>query len=685
MITVDVDEKYVSYQNGSYTMIPTAVVGGNYPVPVATAFDNYSGVLDVETKVYHNYISETGRRSYKIQKDNTFKVDKTGNYTIVYKATDAMGNTSELLYGITAVEQLDDPLAISIDTAAAKVSGVCGEKIAAAAQSVTGGSGDVNVTITATCGETTLDVTKGYFIPEQAGEWTVTYVAKDYAGIEVSTSYTVTVELGTIPVFVDEPVLPKYIVSGIGYTVPTVKANDYSTGTKVELVADMILKDANGETRYKAGETFTPVANAEDPVITLIFTIGGAEYERELPAVMPIQVENGRTKVYIEEMFLGDNYTKERTSDGLKVLAKEEGNFTWMFANAIVAENASITVKGIKGNSNFSAMKVTFTDYADDSIAVTMYVENQANGYARVNFGNLNRELLKGFNLGIDALGNPLDTFVFAYKYGDFYVDSLAISVAQDDQGNPFNGFPSGRVYISTEVVDAQSGAGYYVKQLDNQIISAATADRTMPRIGLGGNNGGMYDLNSTYVVTPALASDTIDATVSAYVTVRNPKGVIITDVNGLTMDKVPADTNYEIKLTEYGQYLVEYSSTDFGGRTGTASYAINVFDRNLPKASIAATWSATAKLGETVVLPEIYISDDASTIEQMKVYRYVRNPFGDAITFGQDYVVTDYGTIKYYRYSFTFNNVGEYTFINVVYDATGNQRIVEYTVTVEA
>ncbi len=682
-ITVNVEEKYVSLQNGNNTMIPTAVVGGYYPVPTASAFDSYSGDLTVERKVYHNYISETNRTENSIKNDS-FLVKKTGNYTIVYTATDAMGNKAEVTYWVKAVRQLDNPLAITVDSANATLSSVCGEKISVAEYEVTGGSGDVNVTITATCGDTTLDATNGYFIPEQEGEWTISYVAKDYAGMEETASYTVSVELGTKAIFVEEPFLPKYIISDIEYNVPVVKANDYSTGSKVEYIADMVLKDANGEKTYKAGEAFTPIVDEANPVVTLTFKAGEAEYVKEIPAIVAVQKNGNRTSVYIDKMFISNNVVAERTQNGLKMTAQEDCNAKWTFANAIVARNSSLTVKGIQGSSQFSAMKVTFTDYIDENVAVTMYLESQKNGLAKVNFGSLERELNKGFNLGNDASGNALDEFTFSYKLDKFYVDSLAVDVTTDDKGNPFNGFPSGRVYISIETVDATNGSCYLIKQFDNHVMGMSTADRTQPRIAITGDYGGMYDINQTYTITPALASDTIDANVSATVTVKTPTGAIVSDVNGFALENVPADKAYQIKLTAYGQYMVEYTAIDCTSAKGTVSYAINVFDRKLPQATLETTWSNTAKVGDTVVLPEIYVSDDASSVAEMKVFRYVRNPHGDATVFGQDYIVTADGSIQYYRYSFTFNHVGVYTFINVVYDASGNQRLVEYTVTVE-
>ena len=289
----------------------------------------------------------------------------------------------------------------------------------------------------------------------------------------------------------------------------------------------------------------------------------------------------------------------------------------------------------------------------------------------------------KGFNKGQDASGNSLDNFSFSYKLGSFYVDELAITVSTDDNGNAFNGFPSGKVYISATAVNAEAGASYYVEKLDNHRIDQRSNDMIAPRVAINGTYGGMYTINSNYVVTTALATDVIDANVSCFVTVRTPDGQIVTDVNGVALNKVDATQEYIVKLTEYGQYTVEYTSTDWNNRRASSSYSVNVFDRKAPRVKVADTWSATAKIGETVVLPEVYITDDSSEVIDMKVYRTVRNPNGVLMQLGYDFVVEN-GKIKYTQYKYTFQYAGEYEFFVIVYDEAGNQTLVEYVITVE-
>jgi len=671
ILTVEADEKYVEYNEklDRYSFTPPAVVGGKYPVPAATAFDGYSGALDVTTKVYFDYANTKQARTIK---DNTFDVHSVGTYAIVYTARDHMGNVAERIYWVNAVAALDTPLAMTLDKANAVTSGVCGEKITLADYTAVGGSGDAIVTITATCGDTTLDVSKGTLLAEKAGTWTVTFTAKDYSGITVTDSYEITIGLGDKPVFVDAPLFPKYIISGMDYVVPTVYAYDYTSGSKVEKVADLEVTDANGTKTYKAGEKYTPEVD-ESGNIALAFVCESASMSMPVSAVAP---RSGALSVYIEKMFISDGVNITRDKEGLTLEALRDGSFNWTFANALAAENTALYVKGISGYSTFEGLKVTLTDYADSSIAVTMYVEHDAKGSLRVKFGNTNRELTKGLNKGIDEVtGKDLNRITFSYKLGKFYVDSLGVTVTTDDSGNPFNGFPSGRVYMSAEATGVTAGEKYIIEQIDNHVIGQRARDSATPRVAINGAYGGIFNVKSEYVIGSALASDVIDPNVDCTVTVMKPNGEVMKDVNGLELKDVPTDKEYVIKLNDYGQYQVTYTSTDWVGEKGVSTYAVNVFDQKAPKVSIKGAWSDTAKVGDSVILPEVEISDDNSAVSEITVYRMVRNPYDVLTTFGYDSANT--------AYRFTFKFAGEYKFVIVACDAAGNQSYIEYVVTV--
>ena len=667
-ITVDVRSDYVD-ESGNF--IPQAVVGYSYPVPAASAFDAYSGAAEVKTTVYYNYEDASQTTTVPVS-GGRFEVNREGRYAIVYTASDAMGNTAEEVFWVTAVAEPQNPLSVSLDMTGIKTQAYCGEKVAVAPAEASGGSGDSEIRITASLGDTLFEITEGSFRPEQAGVWTVSYTATDYAGVSAEKTYIVEIEAGSLPVFADEPELPRYLISGVTYAVPEIYAKDYSSGTVVKKIASMSMVDIGGESReYSFGESFTPIADENTEFITLIFRTGGAVLERDIPVVMGFDEED----FIVENMFVGEGYDTQKSDGGLTMTARQAGNFSWIYANAVAAEGASLSIAGLAGKSAPEALKVVFTDYADAKISVTMYVENAANGNLRVLFGNTDRELSKSLSSG--------GAFVFSYASGMFYVDSVGVTVSADDSGKPFNGFPSGRVYISAEAIGATAGAGYTVQKLDNMSITNLPRDRIKPRIAISGVYGGMYAKDSVYVIAPAIASDTVDPNVSFSMTVKSPLGEVMTDINGKLLSGVDPTAEYRILLSEYGQYKVEYTAVDFSGNQTSTSYAVNIMDMTAPVVTVADTWSSKASVGEKVTLPEVTVSDDKSAMEDIMVYRTVRNPNGVLVVFGFDYTVGEDGQLDYTRYNFTYKYAGIYRFIVLAMDEAGNQTIVQYFVTV--
>ena len=667
-ITVDVRSDYV---DASGNFIPQAVVGYSYPVPAASAFDAYSGAAEVKTTVYFNY-EDPARTTTVPVSDGRFEVNKEGLYTIVYTAADAMGNLAEKVYRVTSVTHLQDPLSVSLDMTGVKTEACCGEKVTVAAAETSGGSGDAEIRITAGLDGTVFEITDGTFRPERAGIWTISYIATDYAGVSAEKAYAVKVEAGSVPVFADEPELPRYLISGVTYAVPEVYAKDYSSGVAEEKAASMVMVDIGGASRaYHFGETFTPIADENTQFVTLIFTVGEAVLEKDIPVVIGFDEDN----FIAENMFVGTGFDTQKSDGGLTVTARQDGSFSWIYANAVAAENASVTVGGLKGKSDFDALKIVFIDYADPKISVTMYAENSDNGNLRILFGDTDRELSKGLASG--------GTFIFSYASGRFYVDNVGVTVAADDSGNPFSGFPSGRVYIFAEAVNAAAGSGYTVEKLDNMSITNLPRDRIKPRIAVSGEYGGMYAKDSEYVIPSAIATDTVDPNVAFSMTVRSPSGEIVTDIGGKLLSGVDPTVEYRILLSEFGQYKVDYTATDFSGNQATLSYAVNILDRTAPVVTVAKTWSATASVGEKVTLPEVTVSDDKSAAEDIMVYRTVRNPNGVLVVFGFDYTVGEDGQLDYTRYQFTYKYAGVYRFIVLAMDEAGNQTIVQYFVTV--
>lgn len=642
-----------------------ALVGGTYPVAGATAFDEYSGNVKVGAEVYYNYNSENERINCSI-KNGVFKVNYAGKYTVVYTAKDYAGNVAKKVCSVTAVTAFANPLSITVDSEKPQA-GTCGERITLPSYGVAGGSGLPSVKITATLGGTVQDVTSGVFLPEKAGEWTITYTATDVTNLPVSESFKITVTAQSEPVFVDEIILPKYLLSGMSYVVPEVYAVDYSSGEK-RLVAATLRVGGN---EYSAGESFTPVASSDGELLALEFKAGATT---KVYNVKTLIVTSGR-RLYVEKMLVGSGFTSTRAENGLTVTAAQSGTVGWTFANAVAATDSSVLIQGVSGKDGFGSLQVTFTDYADPTVAVTVNILNKKGKNAYLSFGDADRDIPQGFALSDN-------TFEIGYNGSKFYVGNVRVSVAKTDSGVNFNGFPSGRVYIGVKTTENTVGAEYVIKRIDNHVITTLESDRTVPRIIINGDYGGLFNPGENYVINSALVSDTVDPSASLTVTVTSPSGKLVKDVNGKELKAVPADVKYEITLSEVGQYKVYYLATDAAGNEGELSYGVNLTDRVAPTVKFGKA-AKTAAVGEKVTLPAITVGDDVTPAESLTVYLTVRSADGVLTELGAASTEVS-GEVYTLRYNYTFRYEGKYTFMVLVMDGAGNQTLGEYVITVQ-
>ncbi len=667
IITVEDDDGIL---DDAGNCIPQAVVGGTYPVLNATAFDEYSGKTDVKAEVYYNYANPNARVTCVIE-NGRFTVSNIGKYTVVYTATDLFGNESKRICNVTSVSRLQKALTVKAQPSSEMLSGVCGMKIPVAEPVAEGGSGKIKINVYAEHGEKSFEVTDGYFFPEEAGEWTVRYEAEDITMIAAEPfSYKINVSAGNKPIISDNLPLPEYVVSGFKYEVPEIYATDYSSGTKKQILATLSVKDKNGTKEYEAGETYIPEVNSNGEEVTLAVKAGASTSERRVKAI--VCYEDDLLK--IERLFVGEGFGTQRTDDGLIIGATKSGAVGWTFANPVAAKNSGVTIAGVKGKDNFETLEVTFADSVDKSIAITAKIINVKGKNARIKFGDADREISQGFSI-------TDNTFEVGFDGKKVKVGKIAVSVDKTDSGADFGGFPSEKVYITVKVTNTVVGAEYNVRKFDNNGITKLSVDRIKPRIAVNGDYGGMYDAGDVYTIASAVATDTVSPTLKLVVTAKTPSGAIVRDENGTEISGVPADKDYRFRITESGQYKVEYSAKDEAGNTATLNYGINILDKVAPTIKLAAAVK-TAKVGDKITIPEATITDDVTPSDKIIVYRTVRCPDGRLNVIGNSEDETGGDSVKT-TYVYTVRYSGEYKFMILAMDEAGNQTLAEFTVTV--
>ncbi len=608
--TIEETEAPVLTVNTEYTAntMPVAEVGKAYEIPSATAFDIYSGDCEVITEVYYNY---TGQASRVTLKDGKFTPSYLGKYAIIYKAYDYMGNEASTVLWVDAVADVNLP---TIELKADLPSSVnAGSKIVLPEYEVIGGSGNSVVQVFVNDGKTETQITSNEYLFNAVGKHTFKWIATDHIGQVTELVVEVNSERGSVPVFVDEPTFPKYYIAGTPYTIPTLYANDYTSGSLVRRLASVTVTDVNGNRTVANGEKFIPeVANNFDKVI-VTYKVDNVTYPVEIPAVKARDLDG----VYVANYFDLKGANLELTSSGGNITATQS-NGSWIFANSLLAEGLEIVLDANVENSNFTAIKAVFTDSENSAQSFEVMLNNTG----KTTDVKIGESTFVDESAGFASTAKS-NRFKIRYYQGALTVNGAGLAVKKYVNGNEFNGFASGKVYVTVEFVNAEVGASYSVAEVNGQNVNnKSTSDRVAPRITILGVTGGSYNINESTVLPAALAGDTLDPNVTFTLRVLNPSLEVVTSTDGILLDNVDPTREYEIKFTEYGAYKVSYQAKDsFSGRTTNLVYNITVEDSQGPIITFASPFKTTAKVGDTLIIPNYTLSDnldDASNIISM-------------------------------------------------------------------
>ena len=666
----DTEAPVITVDN-EYETMPNAKVGGKYPVSAATAYDEVDGARDVSVSVWYDYTSDTAVMLNVA--DGKFKTDKAGNYAIVYEAKDSSGNIAREILWVKAVSDVP-VLKLEQNTAITPVK--VGEWLTIPEPTVSGGSGESVWAATVKKDGVSYAVTEGGFRPEKAGAWTVEYVASDYIGSTATLSYDVMIAENPNPVFVDAPVLPIVMVCGSAYKVPELYVNDYTSGALKRKLCTVEITDANGTKTYSAGEEFRPtVANSGDEV-TFVFKSGNAASEPfKVPAIEVWEWDDtlGMNLLHTEKYLYGTGFEvqadyKVGDTTGIRVTATEKMEKNgFRFANPQNAEQFSVVFKTIVGASGFTGMEVVLTDSEDPTISIAATLM-KADGKTALTVDGVTVLLNNDF----DSRTN--ETFEIGYSNNSFVINgTTAMSVTSTTDGKPFDGFPSGRAYFDLNMLNAEEGAGYMLYLINGAQVSNIF-DTFQPTVAILGDYGGMYSIGDTYAFARAVGCDIHAPMVSVLMTVKAPDGSIVTATDGTLLENVVPSKTYTAQLSMYGTYTVSYTAREEGWETQNAfslSYIFYVMDEVAPTITFAGEFQTTAKIGDTLSIPEFTVSDNHSAAENITVVKTVYNPLGKLILLSGD---TNALVCQY---------AGEYEFRILVVDEAGNTTLHRAVVTV--
>ncbi len=655
--------------NNDYEEMPLAKVGGQYPVPTATAYDELDGARNVKVSAWYNYTSSMP--TLLDITDGKFKTKMVGEYAIVYESTDFAGNIGKEIVWINAVSDIP-ALSVEIEGMPAEVK--IGEWVTLSQPNITGGSGAYNVQVTAAVNSDTYEIKEGGFRPEKLGKWTITYAVTDYIGNEATATVEFEVVQNGNPVFVDTPIMPQVLISGTSYVIPTLYINDYSSGSLVRQLCNVDVTDKNGTKTYRAGDTFKPeVVNHLDKV-TFVYKYGNQTLAPiEIPSVLVFVPSAVGTILSNANYIVGEGIQTESNYEvndtiGIKITATENAEKSgFTFANAQNAERFSLVFKTLPGQAGFAGIELVLTDSMNPEICIVAKLKKADGKTALCVDGT---EVL----LNLDFDSKKSQTYEIGYKNNSFVINgSTSLSVDHTANGETFEGFPSGKLNFNLNFCEVETGASYVLYKVNDALLSGIR-DTVKPAVSVLGTYGGTYSVNSTYEFAPAIGCDIHAPNVSISMTAVAPDGTVVEAKDGTKLENVLPSISYFTELKQYGTYTVTYTAQEVDWTTKNSysfSYVFTVIDEVEPTIEFKGNFQTEAKVGDTLFIPDFTVSDNYSNLDAIQVIKSVCNPNGAVIVFSQD------ANAIVCRYE------GEYEFRILVTDEAGNSLFYTAKVTV--
>ena len=653
-------EMNVDFGEYSESSLPAAGKGLSYPVFNATAMDKIFGEVDVKTTVYYNYESQ---QRYQVDiKDGRFATDEIGPYTIEYLAYDGYKNESKKLVTVNCVATTPS---LSVQAEGEYVTDCgTGELIFPAKIKYVGGTGVVKTYATAKSQSGNEFVIDQGFRPEEEGVYKITLHAEDMLGKTATFTYDLTVTINNEPVFIEEPILPRFFLQGYNYTLPTIPAYDYSSGTERKQIATTIAiqdgKDGGAERDLDANVADF-VADA-DGFATIIYKATGAKGSNAVAYKVRVIDAWRDFENYAYDMtkyFYGENI--EATADKNSVTVNATTATSYTFVNPVIAHK--FETKFFISGGDFTCLQLVLEDSKDPNVKFTIEIDKSnsqtENAPLRINSVAKRYRPLANYYNGKD--------FYFSYdELNKVLRDdaSLKADVINTD-GSAFTGFPSGLIYVT---VNVNGSASISWKNFAGQILSNNEYDIIGPSIKLSADYASKYQLNTVAEIYSAVAADVLSPEVYTSITVKDPNGNIMTDVDGLKLENVPFDRSYFIKLEMYGSYSVKYTAIDWMEREQEYPFALLVVDDQKPAITLEDEIPSEVKKGKSVTIPSAAATDNVD--DEVDVYVYLVEPSGvmKKVSFGEK--------VK-------LSKAGVYQIRYLSIDAFGNLNILYYDITV--
>ena len=659
----------IDYENQSPNNLPKASVGVPYKLFNASVSDNFDRDLPYEVSV--TYYDE----AYDKVKDvsvigNFFTPLYPGTYEITYSARDYSNNVATETITVTAVNSAQT---MSMQLPTESITHDIYDNFELPSINdviINGGSGKAKVTRTIVdSNQEEIVILGDTFVPTEVGTYYVYYDATDYIGNTAQAVLTLIATNPGRPIFVGDVVLPRVVMKGHTYTLPSYNGVEVVSGQTVNLVSQIYV---NGE--LIQGNFFD--ADGNDGYCHIKYKLAGQSGENEFSESIQL-IESG-DPINQANYFVGDfTATEQQTYVNLNT----SSNATSLFSSILPYDNPS--VKFALPSKSCEELVFKFSDSQDKELALTFHVTFEGDK----NYISLgNSEDKYEFASENDTLGEAFSiTFDNSSKILTDIAQTELTRIKSFDNGEEFTGFTHG-LYLEISMNGVSSSTDLRMMKIANQNLGYRTdhKDHTQPYVLLNGNFYGSQDYG-TMAVIPTVDVFDVLSNASVTITVRDPKSHYV-------IQNEDARVPHTFELNSFGNYVVIYQATDAANNRTTYRRTIRVYDTIPPEITINGSLKSSYSLNAKISIPDYTVTDNLNNYT-LDVFLILPNDEERLLIVDENGEVTSYlekddpiynASFKVNATTFRAEQYGQYILRFVAYDSDFNKTVVELTFVVK-
>lgn len=577
----------IKYDGQSSSNLPKATVNRPYKIFDADIKDNHDKNLSYSVGVTYNDV-EAGKKKDISIINNSFTPKKAGTYIVTYTARDYSNNVATKIVTVVAVNE-SQSMTVSLEQNV-MTDVVYSEFHLPSINEVqiNGGSGKPQIIrriINAKDEEITIS--GDTFIPTEVGTYNVFYTAIDYIGNVATTKITINALDTTKPIFIGDLILPRVLIKGHTYTLPSYQGFETINGESKYLTSTVYV---NGEPlndgKFIASDTCSISYKATGQT-------GNGQYDTNIPVIDGDDCKNQAAYFY------GDFTAVENEFD---VSLSTNNDASSVFASVLAYDRPCVSFAKDPSLNNYQNLLFKFSQANNPLISLTFKVRFDGD-LAYITIGNNAKE----YSLGYEMREGRNVYSIFFDNANCFLTDINYKNIAKanyDDLNNPFFGFTGG-VYLDISLTGVTGESKINILTISNQNFGhhGFYLDSSNPIIIFNDNFVNEQQYNDIAYIPTVSVFDVLGDT-SATLTVRAPDG-------SFKLKNVNPMEPQSFLLDSFGSYILTFGAEDSSGNIVSYPRKITVFDNIAPSLTVNNNLKNNYKINAKITIPSYSISDN--------------------------------------------------------------------------